>query len=190
MPPTERRALVSRLAASANATANGNAGASPSGGNANPSVPPPPGGGSSWESIEALYNPTLYTTLNSTATANDSSSPGEPQAQTPAQAHLLTLTQSQLQTQIQARVQLAAIEADVRRRDRAAFLVAEWDETPARRIERYHVNREAAPPHPHNTSGLAWSENGRILYLGADDGIYEFHVDPLRRKLFPSCELR
>ncbi|KAL4723160.1 hypothetical protein ACLX1H_009650 [Fusarium chlamydosporum] len=33
------------------------------------------------------------------------------------------------------------------------------------------------PPSPDNTAGLAWSEDGRVLFVGAQNGIYEFHVD-------------
>ncbi|KAF4339137.1 wd containing protein [Fusarium beomiforme] len=33
------------------------------------------------------------------------------------------------------------------------------------------------PPSPDNTAGLAWSEDGRTLFVGAQNGIYELHVD-------------
>ncbi|KAL2286181.1 hypothetical protein FJTKL_07013 [Diaporthe vaccinii] len=41
-----------------------------------------------------------------------------------------------------------------------------------------------------DTAGLAWSEDGRILIIGAVDGIYEFHVDLFSRRVFPSTEMR
>ncbi|KAI0477943.1 hypothetical protein F4859DRAFT_42179 [Xylaria cf. heliscus] len=43
---------------------------------------------------------------------------------------------------------------------------------------------------PDDTAGLAWSEDGRTLYIGAEDGIYEFHMNMLNRKLFPAVTLR
>ncbi|KAK3353142.1 hypothetical protein B0T25DRAFT_453357 [Lasiosphaeria hispida] len=85
-------------------------------------------------------------------------------------------------------------DASLRRRDRAAYLMREWEENPTRRIERFFA-RETAPPDPHDTSGLAWGGGGQALqplcrFVGADDGIYELHVNLLGRKLFPSTELR
>lgn len=41
-----------------------------------------------------------------------------------------------------------------------------------------------------DTMGLAWSEDGRVLYAGASDGIYEFHVNIMGRKVFPDLVLR
>jgi len=41
-----------------------------------------------------------------------------------------------------------------------------------------------------DTMGLAWSEDGRVLYAGASDGIYEFHVNITGRKVFPDLVLR
>ncbi|KAI0521449.1 hypothetical protein F5B22DRAFT_596889 [Xylaria bambusicola] len=43
---------------------------------------------------------------------------------------------------------------------------------------------------PDDTAGLSWSEDGRTLYIGAEDGIYEFHMNILSRKLFPAVMLR
>ncbi|KAI0406859.1 hypothetical protein F4802DRAFT_556392 [Xylaria palmicola] len=43
---------------------------------------------------------------------------------------------------------------------------------------------------PDDTAGLTWSEDGRTLYIGAEDGIYELHVNILSRKLFPEVTLR
>ncbi|KAK0641533.1 hypothetical protein B0T16DRAFT_420004 [Cercophora newfieldiana] len=84
-----------------------------------------------------------------------------------------------------------AAEADLRRRERTAYLMREWGENPSRRIERYFQRGgEPAQPHPQDTSGLAWSADGLTLIVGADDGIYEFHVNQLGRKLFPSVSLR
>jgi hypothetical protein len=46
------------------------------------------------------------------------------------------------------------------------------------------------PPSPDNTSGLAWSTDGNVLFVAAENGIYEFHVDLASRKFFPSLSLR
>ncbi|KAF4965754.1 hypothetical protein FSARC_6484 [Fusarium sarcochroum] len=46
------------------------------------------------------------------------------------------------------------------------------------------------PPSPDNTAGLAWSEDGRILFVGAQNGIYELHVDVQSRKFCPSVSMR
>ncbi|GAP86281.2 putative WD domain-containing protein [Rosellinia necatrix] len=49
---------------------------------------------------------------------------------------------------------------------------------------RDHVQRRE------DTAGLTWSEDGRTLYIGAEDGIYEFHLNILSRKLFPAVTFR
>ncbi|KAG9230792.1 hypothetical protein BJ875DRAFT_471239 [Amylocarpus encephaloides] len=41
-----------------------------------------------------------------------------------------------------------------------------------------------------DTVGCTWSEDGRILYIGAEDGIHEYHVNIAARKVFPSLVLR
>ncbi|RSL40343.1 hypothetical protein CEP53_013423 [Fusarium sp. AF-6] len=46
------------------------------------------------------------------------------------------------------------------------------------------------PPSPDNTAGLAWSEDGRTLFVGAQNGIYELHVDVQSRKFYPSVSMR
>ncbi|KAG9249303.1 WD40-repeat-containing domain protein [Calycina marina] len=38
--------------------------------------------------------------------------------------------------------------------------------------------------------GISWSPDGRKLYVGADDGIYEFHVNTASRRQFPSLVMR
>ncbi|CAG8961122.1 hypothetical protein HYFRA_00002665 [Hymenoscyphus fraxineus] len=40
------------------------------------------------------------------------------------------------------------------------------------------------------TMGCRWSEDGRTLYVGAEDGIYEYRVNVAGRKIFPSLVLR
>lgn len=46
------------------------------------------------------------------------------------------------------------------------------------------------PPSPDNTAGLAWSEDGRVLFVGAQNGIYELHINVQSRKLSPSISMR
>lgn len=65
----------------------------------------------------------------------------------------------------------------------------EWDDHPTRRaFGAYYMSRRE--PDPHDTAGLCWSEDGRVLFVGAEDGIYEFHVNLLQRNLFPSLDYR
>ncbi|RFU36192.1 hypothetical protein B7463_g135, partial [Scytalidium lignicola] len=40
------------------------------------------------------------------------------------------------------------------------------------------------------TTGCCWSQDGRILYVGSEGGIYEYHVNVLGRKLFPNIVFR
>ncbi|PQE31633.1 wd domain-containing protein [Rutstroemia sp. NJR-2017a WRK4] len=55
-------------------------------------------------------------------------------------------------------------------------------EISAARRERRGANVE--------TMGCAWSEDGRILYVGAGDGIHEYHINLTGRKMVPSLVLR
>ncbi|KAI1376946.1 hypothetical protein F4677DRAFT_444758 [Hypoxylon crocopeplum] len=41
-----------------------------------------------------------------------------------------------------------------------------------------------------DTAGLTWSEDGRTLYVGAEDGVYEFHINMHSRKVFPDITPR
>lgn len=43
---------------------------------------------------------------------------------------------------------------------------------------------------PDETTGCSWSPNGRILFVGTEDGIFEYHVNTIARKFFPSMALR
>ncbi|KAI1383134.1 uncharacterized protein F4822DRAFT_422254 [Hypoxylon trugodes] len=43
---------------------------------------------------------------------------------------------------------------------------------------------------PDDTAGLAWSEDGQVLYVAAEDGIYELPVNMHGRKVFPDISLR
>ncbi|KAI0132169.1 hypothetical protein BJ170DRAFT_612753 [Xylariales sp. AK1849] len=43
---------------------------------------------------------------------------------------------------------------------------------------------------PDDTAGLTWSEDGQTLWVAAEDGVYEFHVNMQGRKMFPEITLR
>ncbi|KAK2065021.1 hypothetical protein LY76DRAFT_409025 [Colletotrichum caudatum] len=84
-----------------------------------------------------------------------------------------------------------------RDRDRASILpllnsvaIRELEERNSRRRVALEHGVHEAPPEPDNTAGISWSENGRILYVGAENGIYEFQVDVQGRKFHPSLTLR
>ncbi|TLS26961.1 hypothetical protein PpBr36_04678, partial [Pyricularia pennisetigena] len=53
-----------------------------------------------------------------------------------------------------------------------------------------HTNRTTTRTAGDETAGLTWSNDGSTLYVGAVDGIYEFHVDIQSRKFNPSIQLR
>ncbi|KAK4177011.1 hypothetical protein QBC36DRAFT_372735 [Triangularia setosa] len=76
---------------------------------------------------------------------------------------------------------------NLQRRIRAAYLMRELEESPTRRmfgsILPSHIR-----PEPYDTAGLSWSDDGEILFVGAESGVYEFHVNKLSRKLCPSIE--
>ncbi|KAI0478901.1 hypothetical protein GGR56DRAFT_664882 [Xylariaceae sp. FL0804] len=44
--------------------------------------------------------------------------------------------------------------------------------------------------HSDDTAGLTWSEDGRVLYIGAEDGIYQFQINLQSRKIFPEITMR
>lgn len=59
-----------------------------------------------------------------------------------------------------------AVDADARRRDRAAFLLREWEANPLRNGGMgLRMHHQETTPHPYNTEGLAWAEDGRTLYV-------------------------
>ncbi|KAI1492623.1 hypothetical protein F5X96DRAFT_625415 [Biscogniauxia mediterranea] len=59
-----------------------------------------------------------------------------------------------------------------------------------RRTYGSRVGSREHQQHSDDTAGLSWSEDGRILYVAAEDGIYEFHVNLQGRKVFPDITLR
>ncbi|KAK9773593.1 hypothetical protein AB5N19_11074 [Seiridium cardinale] len=44
--------------------------------------------------------------------------------------------------------------------------------------------------HPDDTAGLTWSDDGLTLWVGAEDGVYEFKINLQGRKTFPEITLR
>lgn len=57
-----------------------------------------------------------------------------------------------------------AVDADARRRDRAAFLIREWETNPARRMGLASMGlSRSAGADPFDTAGLSWSADGRKL---------------------------
>lgn len=57
-------------------------------------------------------------------------------------------------------------------------------------FSRIRVGSREHQQHPDDTAGLTWSEDGQTLYVGAEDGIYEFRVNVQGRRFFPDVELR
>jgi len=77
------------------------------------------------------------------------------------------------------------------RRDYTRNLQRQWqppDERSSARTERGYIGR--GPPLPSETTGCTWSTDGRILYVGAEDGIFEYHVNCVGRRQFPSITMR
>jgi hypothetical protein len=81
------------------------------------------------------------------------------------------------------------------RRDFAHRLRQPWrflgDET-ASLVQEPRVAPSSAASRPGHveTMGLCWSVDGRILYIGGSNGIYEYHVNVTGRKMFPDLVLR
>ncbi|KAL2131527.1 hypothetical protein VTI74DRAFT_4927 [Chaetomium olivicolor] len=68
----------------------------------------------------------------------------------------------------------------------AAYFMRDWEEPPSRRgIGLASHSR----PGPYDTAGLSWSEDGESLFVGAENGIFEFHVNLFGRKCSPSITL-
>ncbi|KAK1829028.1 Quino protein amine dehydrogenase [Podospora conica] len=87
----------------------------------------------------------------------------------------------------------STFDNNLRRRDRATALARDWEDNPNQRIDRFlarNTGLDPTMPDPYDTSGLAWSEDGRTLFVGADNGIYEFKVNQMERMMFPSVTRR
>ncbi|KAI1767837.1 hypothetical protein GGR53DRAFT_463094 [Hypoxylon sp. FL1150] len=57
-------------------------------------------------------------------------------------------------------------------------------------FSRIRVGSREHQQNPDDTAGLTWSEDGQILYIGAENGIYEFHINVHGRKVFPDIAIR
>ncbi|KAK4134215.1 hypothetical protein BT67DRAFT_449782 [Trichocladium antarcticum] len=71
----------------------------------------------------------------------------------------------------------------------AAYLMREWEDNPTRRVLGTYMPSSHIRPGPYDTAGLSWSEDGDILFVGAENGIFEFHVNLFGRKQYPSITL-
>ncbi|KAK7418394.1 hypothetical protein QQX98_004014 [Neonectria punicea] len=69
-------------------------------------------------------------------------------------------------------------------------VVSRWEESALRGTLAPDHGVFEVPPSPDNTAGLAWSEDGRVLFVGAQNGIYELHLNVQSRKLCPSISMR
>jgi WD40 repeat protein len=69
-------------------------------------------------------------------------------------------------------------------------VVNRWEESAIRGALATDHGVFEVPPSQDNTAGLAWSEDGRTIFVGAQNGIYEFHMNAYIRKLYPSLNLR
>ncbi|OAA45743.1 WD domain containing protein [Beauveria brongniartii RCEF 3172] len=70
-------------------------------------------------------------------------------------------------------------------------VVNRWEESAIRgTLVTEHAGLFEVPPSPDNTAGLAWSDDGRTLFVGAQNGIYEFHINTWSRLYFPSMQMR
>ncbi|KAF4126750.1 hypothetical protein GMORB2_0487 [Geosmithia morbida] len=69
-------------------------------------------------------------------------------------------------------------------------MVSRWEESAIRGTLAPDHGVFEVPPSPDNTAGLAWSDDGRTLFVGAQNGIYELHIDVQSRKLSPSIQPR
>lgn len=65
-----------------------------------------------------------------------------------------------------------------------------WEESAIRGTLATDHGVFEVPPSPDNTAGLAWTEDGRTLFVGAQNGIYELHINVQGRKFCPSITTR
>ncbi|KAM0249379.1 hypothetical protein ACHAQJ_009054 [Trichoderma viride] len=65
-----------------------------------------------------------------------------------------------------------------------------WEESAVRGTLAPDHGVFEVPPSPDNTSGLSWSSDGTILFIGAQNGIYQLRVDIHARQYYNSITLR
>ncbi|KAG8422614.1 hypothetical protein J3459_010217 [Metarhizium acridum] len=68
-------------------------------------------------------------------------------------------------------------------------VVNRWEESAIRGTLATDHGVFEVPPSPDNTAGLAWTEDGRTLFVGAQTGIYELHINVQGRKFCPSITM-
>ncbi|KAM4056832.1 WD domain-containing protein [Hirsutella rhossiliensis] len=64
-----------------------------------------------------------------------------------------------------------------------------WEESAIRGTLAADHGVFEVPPSPDNTAGLAWTADGRTLFVGAQNGIYELHINVQSRKFCPSITM-
>ncbi|KYK59415.1 WD domain containing protein [Drechmeria coniospora] len=67
--------------------------------------------------------------------------------------------------------------------------MSRWEESAIRGTLAVDHGVFEVPPSPDNTSGLAWTADGRSLFVGAQNGIYQLQVNIQGRKLRPSITM-
>ncbi|KAL6836366.1 hypothetical protein J3E69DRAFT_25932 [Trichoderma sp. SZMC 28015] len=65
-----------------------------------------------------------------------------------------------------------------------------WEESAVRGTLAPDHGVFEVPPSPDNTSGLSWSQDGTVLFIGAQNGIYQLRVDLSARQYCNSITLR
>ncbi|KAK0629945.1 hypothetical protein B0T17DRAFT_615667 [Bombardia bombarda] len=152
--------------------------------------------------VEALYYPTT-TTTTTTTTATTASATTLVDGGLPSASILMNAIRSPLSllsnnnnnattataTSTVNANNNTAVTNQTRRRDRAAYLMRDWEEHPNRRVPGTFLSRDTRS-NPHDTAGLSWSEDGQILFIGAKNGIYEFQVNLHGRRVVPSIDPR
>lgn len=68
-------------------------------------------------------------------------------------------------------------------------VVNRWEESAIRGTLAPDHGVFEVPPSPDNTAGLAWTEDGRTLFIGAQNGIYELRINVQGRKFCPSITM-
>ncbi|KJZ79912.1 hypothetical protein HIM_00626 [Hirsutella minnesotensis 3608] len=64
-----------------------------------------------------------------------------------------------------------------------------WEESAIRGTLAVDHGVFEVPPSPDNTAGLAWTADGRTLFVGAQNGIYQLHLNVQSRKFCPSIRM-
>lgn len=127
-------------------------------------------------------------------TASGSDSPNNPWAEIDALYRARYPSDPPLDRSSRLRIEIE----DEDRRDFAHRLRQPWrpmndlDQAAAepRRVQHSSIIRSMLRTNQLETMGCSWSPDGRILYVGTEEGIHEYHVNMASRKMFPSLVLR